>query len=283
VNLWEKVVSRLTHWKGGPAHSAPLPRMGDEPLVHLAIAGDVGRPGPHLDAIGAAIAKIGKMQPYDALLLLGDNVYPRGDPRKLPETVFKPFGTVLDQGAALLAILGNHDVKDGNGPEQLRVLGMECAWWSRRFGDVLVVGLDSHEVENDAQHAWLEETLANSDARWKIVAVHDSPYSAGYQGSNLRVRERWAPLFARHGVQLVFSGHDHDYQRSHPIDGVTYVISGGAARTRRSGARDFTAVSFKWHHFVDVQVFADRLELRAVNAELLVGDERTFGTVSARE
>ena len=81
------------------------------------------------------------------------------------------------------------------------------------------------------------------------------------------MRDAFAPLFERYGVQLVLSGHDHDYQRSEPINGVTYVVSGAAAGTRRTGEADFTAVSFSWHHFVDIDVFADRLVLRAVNQD----------------
>jgi 3',5'-cyclic AMP phosphodiesterase CpdA len=103
--------------------------------------------------------------------------------------------------------------------------------------------------------------------------VHHPPFSAGYQGSNGDVRRAFVPLFERYGVQLVLSGHDHDYQRSQPVNGVTYVVTGGAAETRRTGEDDFTAVSFSWHHFVELGVFPDRLELRAVNQDLRVADD----------
>jgi 3',5'-cyclic AMP phosphodiesterase CpdA len=139
--------------------------------------------------------------------------------------------------------------------------------------DLLVVGLDSSDVDDPAQRAFLEDTLAESTATWKIVAVHHPPYSAGYQGSSTDVREAFSPLFVRYGVQLVLSGHEHDYQRSVPIDGVTYVVSGGVARTRRTGEESFTAVSFSWHHFVDLSVFDDHLLLRAVNQDQRVADE----------
>jgi len=216
---------------------------------------------------------LGKDDPYDALLLLGDNVYPAGDPTKLPVTVFEPFGPVLDQGAELLAILGNHDVKNGNGAEQLRVLGQTGPRWARTFGDTLIVGLDSNDVDNAEQYAWLEPTLAESTAEWKVVAIHHPPYSAGYQGSSVDVCDRFLPLFERYGVELVLSGHDHDYQRSNVINGVTYVVTGGAAGTRRTGEADFTAESFSWHHFVEVDVFADRIVVRAVNQDLRVADD----------
>lgn len=241
--------------------------------MHVAVLGDVGDSGSRLTATARAVATIEGADPYDAVLLLGDNVYPAGDPDGLRATVFEPFAPELDGGAELLAILGNHDVKDGHAAAQMEALGMPGRWWARNYDDVLVVGLDSTSTDDPDQHAWLERTLERSDARWKIVAVHHPPYSAGYQGSDDAVREVFTPLFARTGVQLVLSGHDHDYQRSETIDGVTYVVTGAAAGTRRTGERGFTAVSFSWHHFVDLHVFADRAVLRAVNQDGRVADD----------
>ncbi|MGQ0823726.1 MAG: hypothetical protein ACT4OX_01630 [Actinomycetota bacterium] len=87
------------------------------------------------------------------------------------------------------------------------------------------------------------------------------------------MRRAFAPLFTRTGVNLVCSGHDHDYQRSVPIDGVTYVVSGGATRARLTGTRSFTAAAFKLQHFLDIAVFEDRLIVRAVTAKGHVADE----------
>jgi 3',5'-cyclic AMP phosphodiesterase CpdA len=150
---------------------------------------------------------------------------------------------------------------------------MPGRWWSRELDNVLIVGLDSNDVENARQRRFLERALASSTARWKIVALHHSPYSAGYQGSSEEARRVFSPVFERHGVQLVLSGHDHDYQRSKEIRGVTYVVSGAAAGTRRTGDADFTAESFSWHHFVDLAVFSDRMVVRAVNQDRRVADE----------
>lgn len=271
-----QIVSYLTHRKGEPAATTPYVPFDPRPDLHLAVAGDVGDSGHRLTATADAIAANGATVPYDALLLLGDNVYPDGDPAKLPATVFTPFAPVLDQGADLLAILGNHDAS--NGPAQMAALGMPGRWWSREYagGEVLIVGLDSNLVDDPDQRAWLESTLSSSPARWKIVALHHPPYSAGYQGSSLAARRAFAPLFAEHGVQLVLSGHDHDYQRSIPVDGVTYVVTGAASGTRRTGEDDFTAVSFSWHHYVDIAVYPDRLVLRAVNQAGRVADEWTL-------
>jgi hypothetical protein len=271
-----QVVAYLTHWKGSPTNTEPYAAYGPPPALHIAVAGDVGDSGARLSATADAMANIGRADPYDVLLLLGDNVYPSGDPARIPATIFTPFKGVLDQGARLLAIVGNHDVKNGNGPRQMAALGMPGMWWSQTFGDVLIVGLDSNDPDNPTQLSFLEQTLARSTARWKIVTLHHPPYSAGYQGSSTHVREVFAPIFERHGVQLVLSGHDHDYQRSKMINGVTYVVSGAAAGTRRTGSKSFTAVSFSWHHFVDIAIFSDHLTLRAVNQDDRVADEVTL-------
>ena len=270
-----QITSYLTHWKGSPTNTWPLVAVapGDQQLLHMAVAGDTGDSGRRLDRTATAIAEWNSTDPFDVLLLLGDNVYPNGDPAKLDATVFTPFAATLESGTRLQAILGNHDVKDGNGPAQMAALGMEGLWWAHEDDDVLLVGLDSNRPDDPEQLAWLEETLAQSDATWRIVALHHPPYSAGYQGSSTDVRAVFQPVFERYGVQLVLSGHDHDYQRSTPINGVTYIVSGAGSGTRRTGEEDFTAVSFSWHHFLDVNVFADRLVVRAVNQDLRVADE----------
>jgi 3',5'-cyclic AMP phosphodiesterase CpdA len=270
-----QIVSLASHLRGSATHTEPLEPFaaGAEPLYRIAVAGDVGYANDRVAKTAGAIEAAG---PYDALLLLGDNVYPSGDPARLPATVFEPFGPVLDAGARLLAILGNHDVKEGHADAQIAALGMPGRWYSEVFGDLTFVALDSNDPYNLDQLAWLEQTLAAATTTWKIVALHHPPYSAGYQGSSLDARQVFSPLFERYGVQLALSGHEHDYQRSIPIGGVTYIVTGGAADTRRSGKDDFTAVAVSWHHFVDLNVFADHLLVRGVNQSGRIFDQVTI-------
>jgi 3',5'-cyclic AMP phosphodiesterase CpdA len=271
-----QIVSYLTHWKGGPSTTEPYVVLSPPPEVHLAVAGDTGDSGSQLDAMSAAMAGVDDVQEFDALLLLGDNVYPSGDPDRLPATVFEPFAGVLDGTTELLAILGNHDAP--NGDAQMAALGMPGRYWATTVGDdVLIVGLDSTAMDDPDQLAFLEETLSSTTATWKIVALHHPPYSAGYQGSNMTARDTFSPIFQRYGVQLVLSGHDHDYQRSVPIDGVTYVVSGAGSGTRRTAERSFTAVSYSFLHFLDIGITGDRLLLRAVDRDGRVADEVTIG------
>jgi predicted MPP superfamily phosphohydrolase len=267
-----QTIAYLTHLKGPPRHTEPYTAFAgdDPPVLRVAVAGDVGDSGSSLDASADAMAGVGGTSGFDLLLLLGDNVYPSGDPSRLQDTVLTPFAAVLDAGADLHAIIGNHD-KD-HADAQLAALGMPGRWWAVERDDVLLVGLDSTRRDDPEQLAWLEDVLGRTSATWRIVSLHHPPYSAGYQGSDTECREIFTPLFARYGVQLVLSGHDHDYQRSDPVDGTTYVVTGSASGTRRTGSDGFTAKSFSTLGFVELGVYPDRIEGRFVDGDQRIAD-----------
>jgi len=115
------------------------------------------------------------------------------------------------------------------------------------------------------------------DERGEYIVLEDnlrSPSGASYVLEDRAAMKReFAPLFERYGVQLVLSGHDHDYQRSKVINGVTYVVTGAAAGTRRTGDASFTAVSFSWHSYVELGIYPDRLVGRALNQDDRVADQ----------
>lgn len=261
---------------GAPSTTWALPALTPRPAVRLAAAGDVGTGAGAEHATAAAMARLASSRRYDALLLLGDNVYPAGDPNRVTATVFGPFRPLLAAGTTLLPVLGNHDIERGNADRQAAALGMPGRWYATTVGDVLVVSLDSSRAADPAQRAFLQRTLAGTTATWKIAEPHFPPYSAGYHGSNMASRRAFEPLFRRFGVQLVLSGHDHDYQRSRPRGGVTYIVSGGAAKLRRTGRASFTAVSWSTHHFLDIAVWPDRLWVRAVNQQGRMIDQVTL-------
>jgi 3',5'-cyclic AMP phosphodiesterase CpdA len=259
----------LTHRIGGPPQTwevVPFP-PGEQPVFRVALVGDVGDGGTHEHEVANAIEEQSRTDPYDVLMLLGDNVYPSGDPDRIQSTVYEPFGAVLDGGTELFAILGNHDDAGGEGDAQLEALGMPGRWYSVRRGDMLGIALDSNDPTNPEQLAWLDETLATTDATWKLVGLHHPPYSSGFHGSNDDVRRAFTPLFEKYGVQVVFSGHEHDYQRTNPISGVTYIVTGAGSRTRRTGTDDFTAVAYSTHHYVDMSIFDDHILLRAIDQD----------------
>lgn len=248
-----------------PVAGEPVPRP-DRPIVRIAVAGDTGTGDAAERETVRRMVEQGRKRPYDALLLLGDLVYEDGDADLARSRVLQAFQPVLDTGAKLVPVLGNHDYESGEQSQILQILGRHRSWYVQRVGPVRLVVLDSNRVEDDAQTEWLRRVLDSTPpGTWTIAAMHHPAYSAGYHGSDLEVRDRWSPLFARARVPLVLAGHDHDYQRSTPQDGVTYVVSGAGAKLRRTGQEDFTAVSASVLHYLDLLVYRDRIVGRAID------------------
>ena len=276
TETYRNVTFQFSDHRGAPLTlGTAVPPQIDGPL-RLAVAGDVGTGGAAERTTAAAMDALEGAVQYRALLLLGDNVYEDGDPSRIEAAVFAPFAGVLDGGTEILPVLGNHDVDSGFGDAQAAALGMPGPWYATDLGDVLIVSLDSNRADDPEQLAWLQRTLATATQRWKIVTMHHPPYSGGLHGSDMRVRAAFVPLFEKYDVQLVLTGHDHDYQRSQPINGVTYVVSGGAATLRPAHLADFSAVAWSTYHFVDISVTSDRLVVRAVDQQLEIIDEVTL-------
>ena len=247
--------------------SAPVPPVQGNPRARLAVAGDTGTGGAAQHRTARRMALEGRGRPYDALVLLGDLVYEDGEVELVDDVVLEPFAPVLDEGAQLVPVLGNHDHHSGEQEQILRALGRTSPWYAAEVGPVQVVVLDSNRVDEAAQTQWLRRRLAAASraGTWTVVAMHHPPFSAGRHGSDEDVRRRWVPLFEQYGVPLVLAGHDHDYQRSRVLDGVTYVVSGAGAKLRPTGREDFTAVSSSTLHFLDLLVHDDRLVGRAID------------------
>ncbi|MCU1418885.1 metallophosphoesterase [Mycetocola sp.] len=261
---------------GGPALLAPPPTTdGDsvapvtETMTRFAIAGDTGTGAPAVFATAEQMRMQSQRDSYDALLLLGDLIYDTGDSALVDERITTPFASITSAGARLLPVLGNHDYQDGEQKEILEALDHDESWYTEMVGSVRVIVLDSNQVENDEQQEWLRSTLSERVPKgtWTIVAMHHPPYSAGQHGSDMAVRERWCPLFAEFKVPLVLAGHDHDYQRSLPQDGVTYIVSGAGATLRPAGRADFTSVSTSTLHYLDLQADREKLVGRAIDQE----------------
>ena len=236
---------------------------GGQPDLRFAVAGDVGTGGAAEWRTAELMATAEDAFEFDALILLGDNVYPHGDPARLPDTVFEPFADVLDDGTDLIGVLGNHDVEENHALGQMAALGMPWRWYEQRYGEVHLIILDSTDPDSREQREFLRSALAASTATWKVVALHHPMYSAGSHGSDLETRAAFGDLIVDYGVDLVLAGHDHDYQRSKPVDGVVHIVSGGAAKVRPTGRAPFTAESAAEFHFVTLDVWGDQLVVSA--------------------
>jgi PKD repeat protein len=175
----------------------------------------------------------------------------------------------------LIGAVGNHEGSANTFHGQFSFPGNEL-WYSLNWGpDLHIVVLDSEYDVSGNQLTWLKQDLAaNQYVKWKVVLFHQPPYSSGWHGSNTGIRNAWCSVFDQYGVDLVFNGHDHDYERSKPIynnavvinpdDGTTYVVGGGWGGSLRSvGSNWWTAYSRSVYHFTVVQVNGDVLSLNA--------------------
>jgi hypothetical protein len=117
--------------------------------------------------------------------------------------------------------------------------------------------LDSNYMDKE-QLAWFEKELAASGSDWKIVFFHHPLYSSGgAHGSTTALRDQIEPLFVKYGVDVVFSGHDHFYERIKPQKGIYYFVSGGAGKLRQGDIRKtgLTEKGFdQGYHFMLIEV-----------------------------
>ena len=260
---------------GGPSpmgcfRTAPV---DDDSRFSFAVVGDSGSGGKGQLAVAALLERL---RP-DLVLHTGDVVYPAGQERHYDRRFFAPYRNLI-KTVPLFPVLGNHDVRKGNGAAFLENFhpplgspGSTKRYYSFDWGNTHFVALDSELYNGDRgsdperQKDFLEQDLAASRKRWKVAFLHRSPYGSSRHGGDGRVREDLEPLFVKHEVDLVFSGHDHVYERTVPITGVTYVVSGGGGRRLYpAGNGELTASSVSAHHAVLVRVSGSRLLLETL-------------------
>lgn len=170
---------------------------------------------------------------------------------------------------------GNHDYETDDGAPFLRafvlpehdVSGYERErWYSFDWGQIHFVALNS-ELGIQEQIEWLDADLEANERPWTVVYTHKGPFSSGDHGGNRTFRDRIVPFLEHHRVDVVFSGHDHHYERSHVLNGVTYIVTGGGGRgTREVGSSSFTAFAHPVLHFVFGEATHEHLRLYAIDA-----------------
>lgn len=221
--------------------------------------------------------QIEKSKP-DLLLHAGDLVYERGEQSLFNQRFFNIYKTTLAH-APFYGALGNHDIVTRNGAPFLENFifprnapkGLQSERnYSFNYGAAHFVVLDTNLNEAKLKKyvaPWLDADLKASHATWKFVVFHHPAYSSGVHGDTSRVRRALVPVFTRNHVDVVWSGHDHDYERFKPINGVRFIVSGegGAGLYKRRTYRAITQVfSNSKHSFsqVTVEVAKGRSTLR---------------------
>lgn len=244
--------------------------------LRFAAVGDNGSGGRHAMAVAEAMAKSYESGPFGLVALLGDICYYGNFADRYEDVFRRPMRPLLDAGVGFELAIGNHDAalrRTDAGIEQieaeLRLLGTPGRYYKTTHGPADFFYLDSSVPGvfgpgSFTQSEWLDDELASSANQWKMVLLHHPLYSSGQHGSTLRARERLEPILRRHHVDLVLAGHDHDYERTHPQDGITYVVSGGGCKITRVGTSAFTAKSASTLQFLLVDIDDDRLTGRCI-------------------
>ena len=205
--------------------------------LRFAVIGDWGTGDGDQTGIGRQMLNTHQRSPFDFVIAAGDNIYPNGSGRYFGKHFESPFAGLLKDRVNFYAVLGNHDVEAGRQDQcqyPLFNMGGACYYKLER-GDGLTefFMLDSTDYDQ-RQAAWLENSLRDSKAKWKIAVFHHPIYSSGKtHGSNLGLRKQLEPLFTRYGVSVALSGHDHIYERTKPQQGVQYFVSGAGGKVRR--------------------------------------------------
>ena len=259
-----------------------------EDSATFAVLSDNGTGGRNAMDIAGQMARTYEDTPYGLVVLLGDISYYGSIADRYEEVFLDPLGPLLDAGVTFELAVGNHELQYVPSSEanqeivrRIEEVGTEGSFYSFVHGPVEIFMLDSSTPQitgaaGPEQIAWLEGALAASTAPWKVAAFHHPPYSSGGRGSSVEVREALEPLFVEYGVDLVLTGHDHHYERTVPLDGVTYVISGAGSKLRKAGTSDFTAVSENTLQFMIAEATPNTLRLQAIGVDGAVIDKFTL-------
>jgi len=228
----------------------------------LGVIGDHGTAEPIAIANGERLRERG----VAALLTVGDNAYPDGKAADWDPYLFRPFAPLL-RSTTLWPVPGDHEYRTPGARGYLDALvlpeGPEGErYYSFDWGDVHVAALDSNCIvpmvaaeagcTTASMTAWLRSDLAASKAPWKIALIHRPAVATGHYGVYPQIPAALVPIFQELGVDVVFQGHNHLYERSWPTkDGVpvqkdydhprapVYVTSGGGGGWLPAFSRTF--------------------------------------------
>lgn len=258
---------------------------GEEPL-RIGVIGDSGFGEESTLALAEQMAT----HDLDFVLHTGDVVYLMnnhpGPFEAYAEKYYKPMAPLLHK-MPIYPVVGNHDIEratlwegkpfyyyafppfvaptfspsDINGQNQ---------WYAVAYGRLQFLMLDTQTLfgENGQaeQTTWLEERLADERFDFTIPVLHVPPYSSGPHALEGPVVEQvWGHLFEAAEIPVVFSGHEHFYERLE-VDRITYLISGGGSSVLYNMVEQHSQsqVFARQMHFILLEIYADRIEISAI-------------------
>ena len=253
--------------RGAAASTATVTLPMRDGSLRLAVFGDAGRGTKEQYDLGRLMETYRQAFRFDTVLLTGDNIYGKDSPVDMKNKFELPYKSLLDNGVKFYASLGNHDTSNQRFYAPFNMNGEEYYRITR--GNVSFYALNSNYLDKK-QLDWLIDQLTKDPNKWRIAFFHHPPYSSGGRhGSDEEVRTILHPLFVKHGVDVVFTGHDHFYERTKPQDGITYFVAGGAGKIRKGDLKDsspITAAGFDADlSFMLIEFVGDDMHYQAIS------------------
>ena len=246
--------------QSGPA----LPNLAGS--LKFAVIGDNGTGRQPQFDVATQMARAHKSFGFDLVLMLGDNFYGSQEPADLENKFARPYRPLLDAGVTFRAALGNHDEIATIDYPPINMDGQRYYSYVRQH--VRFIVLDSNVLDG-RQVAWARATLRQAAEPWKIAYFHHPLYgNAGRHGSNVDLRVLLEPVLIESGVQVVFSGHDHIYERLKPQRGIHYFVAGSGGQLRKGDLQrsEETAAGFDQDQaFMLVEIAGDDLFFQTVS------------------
>jgi 3',5'-cyclic AMP phosphodiesterase CpdA len=256
----------LTAKPAGPALELAAPRETDS--VRFAIIGDSGTGDRRQYEVGAQMTKAMQIFPFEFVIMLGDNIYGSERPQDFVKKFEKPYEGILTQKIPFYASLGNHDDPTQRFYKPFNMNGERFySFKPSLLAPARFFALDSTYM-TPAQVEWLNKELSSSGTDWKLALFHHPLYSSGDRhGSLLTLREQLEPTFLKYGMHVVFTGHDHFYERIRPQKGIAYFVVGNSAKLRRGdNSSQLTAQSYdEGYGFMLVEIEGDNFHFQAIN------------------
>jgi predicted phosphodiesterase len=248
-----------------PGPTSTLPKVKDS--IKFLVIGDTGTGGRPQYDVGLRIAEAYKQFPFEFAIMLGDNLYGTEGPSAYVNKFEKPYKLLLDAGVKFYASLGNHDEPSQRFYKLFNMDGKR--YYTFRKGDAEFFVLDSTYVTPE-QVKWVSAELEKSNAKWKIPYFHHPIYSSGAKhGSELDLQVLLEPLFVKNGVDVVFSGHEHFYERIKPQKGIYYFTQGGGAKLREGNIRARSPLTDKGfdtdNSFTLVEIVEDQMYFETIS------------------
>ena len=252
--------------------------------VRFAPIGDMGTGEPPQYEVASRMNAIREEFPFDFVIMLGDNIYGGNSAADFKKKFELPYKLLLDSGVKFYASLGNHDAATQKTYKPFNMGGQQ--YYTYKKGNVQFFALDSNYM-SPQEVVWLTKELQNSNSDWKVCYFHHPLYSSGkFHGPSVELRQVLEPLFMKYGVQVVFSGHDHVYERTKPQNGIHYFIEGAAGELRKGDLKttDITAAGYDQDQsFLLVEISGDELDFQAVSRLGVTIDQGSFSRIPDRK